>query len=346
MIRRWIAVAMIWGACAGAGPAAEWESGKKSLTKLMIPVVAKATDATVRVRVDNKDTILGTVVATDGYILTKGSELRANSQISVRFRDGTEYDANYVGYHEASDLALLKVDASDLAAITKFAPAKEAIVGNWVATVGFESEPVAVGVIGAGARRLYREEAIIDNFNKGFLGITAKLSESEADEGVEIETVTRGAAAAKAGIKVGDVILQIEGKPVRKFPEMRKLLEDYRPGDSVKVVIRRDGEEKTLSVKLSRKADFDRGDYQNTLSGALSARRTGFPSVIMHDSVIKPQDCGGPIVDLEGRVLGLNIARAGRIETWALPAEVINRLLPELKNGKHPAPARPIKTEK
>jgi serine protease Do len=70
----------------------------------------------------------------------------------------------------------------------------------------------------------------------------------------------------------------------------------------------------------------------------LSARRTGFPQVLQTDMVLDAKDCGGPVVDLEGRVLGINIARAGRVETWVLPGEVIKPLLPEFKAGKF-APA-------
>jgi serine protease Do len=55
--------------------------------------------------------------------------------------------------------------------------------------------------------------------------------------------------------------------------------------------------------------------------------------------VLRPTDCGGPLVDLDGRVLGINIARAGRVETWALPGDVIKSLIKPLKDGKYPAPA-------
>jgi len=56
--------------------------------------------------------------------------------------------------------------------------------------------------------------------------------------------------------------------------------------------------------------------------------------------VIKPSDCGGPLVDLDGKILGINIARAGRVETWALPAEVVTPILKELIDGKFPPPGK------
>ena len=50
-------------------------------------------------------------------------------------------------------------------------------------------------------------------------------------------------------------------------------------------------------------------------------RSSDFVSVFQHDTVIRPVDCGGPIVDLSGKVIGINIVR-GRVwtETYALPA--------------------------
>jgi serine protease Do len=39
-------------------------------------------------------------------------------------------------------------------------------------------------------------------------------------------------------------------------------------------------------------------------------------------------------VDLDGKVVGINIARAGRTETYAVPAEAVRQLLPELMSGK------------
>ncbi len=70
------------------------------------------------------------------------------------------------------------------------------------------------------------------------------------------------------------------------------------------------------------------------MAGPLSRRRADFPAVLQHDSVLRPEDCGGVIVDLSGKAVGLNIARAGRIETLALPATILLPLLDDLKSGK------------
>ena len=49
--------------------------------------------------------------------------------------------------------------------------------------------------------------------------------------------------------------------------------------------------------------------------------------------------CGGPLVNLDGKAVGLNIARASRVSTYALPARLASRCLERLKSQTAPAPA-------
>jgi serine protease Do len=318
-------------AAATAAPAQSFsDRGKKKLPKLFAEATSSAAASTVRIECDGKDVALGTIVSADGYILTKGSELRG--PITCVLRDGSAYDAKQVGYHKPSDLALVKIDADGLRPV-KFADRKAAIVGNWVAATGTESEPIAVGVVSAAARKLYGEQSLIENANKGYLGIG--LESNEEDEGAVIREVMPGAAAAKAKLKKGDVICELSGKAIKNRDALIALLENYRPGETITVRVRRGEEELSLKVKLGSKSDFDRGSFQNAMGGALSGRRTGFPAIIQHDTVIRPTDCGGPLVDLSGHVLGVNIARAGRVETWTIPGDVIAPILKDLKAGKY-----------
>ena len=73
------------------------------------------------------------------------------------------------------------------------------------------------------------------------------------------------------------------------------------------------------------------------MGSKLSDRRSGIPRLFQTDAVVKPGDCGGPIADLDGHVVGLMIARAGRTESWAIPAETVNGLLPVLLAAKSAA---------
>ena len=320
------------------------DRGKRLLPKIFEEVADKAVVSTARIQSDGKDAALGLIVSKTGFILTKGSELRGT--ITVKLQDGTSYDAEYVGYHKPTDLALLKIDADDLVP-GKIAPGKLAEAGSWVAVTGITSEPIAVGIISAGARKLFGEESRIENANKGYLGI--RFEGTATDGKVVIAEVVKDAAAEKAGLKPGDVILEVAGTKVKGKDHLPELLDNYKPDDKVTVIVARkkkgedEPEELTFKLTLSPRSKMSRGDMQNVFGGELSGRRTGFPSVIQHDTIVLPRDCGGPLVDLEGRIVGLNIARAGRVETWALPAEVVNPILKELTDGKYPAPTKTSK---
>jgi len=324
------------------------DRGKKLLLKLFEDAATTAAEATVRVQVDGKDAALGTVVSKDGYILTKGSELKGT--ITCKLRDGTAYDAEYIGYHKESDLALLKIDADDLQP-AKLSPSKSAEPGNWVAVTGITTEPIAVGIISSSARKLFGQEKIIENANKGYLGIRFDATAGSKEEVVIAEVMPK-LAAAKAGLKSGDIIFEVAGKKVKSRDALPEILDGYRPGDNLTIKVKRkvkdkdETEELSFKVTLSPRSEMSKGDMQNEFGGMLSGRRTGFPQVIQHDTVVLPKDCGGPLVDLDGRIVGINIARAGRVETWALPAEVITPLLKDLKAGKFLPPDQYRKIEK
>ena len=66
----------------------------------------------VRTAASGKPVALGTVVAEDGFVLTKHSEL--TEDLEVRLADGRIYEAKLHGLHKATDLAMLKIEAKDL----------------------------------------------------------------------------------------------------------------------------------------------------------------------------------------------------------------------------------------
>ena len=49
---------------------------------------------------------------------------------------------------------------------------------------------------------------------------------------------------------------------------------------------------------------------------------------------MKPNQCGGPLVNLDGEVVGINISRVGRMETLALTGKVVRSMLEDLRSGK------------
>jgi serine protease Do len=310
----------------------------RASSKFLAPfrtVVQKANESTIRVRCDDKDAALGTVVFADGYILTKASELKG--AITARMKDGAEYEADVVAMHKETDLALLKVDVTGLTPVS-FAETKMVPVGNWLAAAGPGSDASAVGIVSVKTRTLRIDPLDLMNANRGFLGVF--LDDAKDDDGkvfgARVRDFGLGRSAGRtAGLKVGDVILGLDDKSITSQQNLRELLDSSSPGQKVTLKVKRDGKNVSVTVTLAA-GEKSRGDIQNSMGGELSGRRTGFPAVLQTDMVVEPKNCGGPVVDLDGNVLGINIARAGRVETWILPSENIRPLLTDMKAGKFP----------
>jgi serine protease Do len=229
---------------------------------------------------------------------------------------------------------MLKIEAKNLKPVEWRDSTRDA-VGSWVATPGMNETPVAAGVLSVGAREINGPELMRRTSGGGFLGII--IVRAPIKEGVKIEEVIRGGAAHKAGFEEGDVIIAVGKTRITDSEALFNSLQEIKPGKTVIVRVKRGSETVELKPKLdSRPPDrgTERADFQNKLGSELSHRRTRFPMVLQHDSILRPVDCGGPLVDLDGKVIGINIARAGRTESLAIPAEAVKPLLGDLKSGK------------
>jgi serine protease Do len=76
---------------------------------------------------------------------------------------------------------------------------------------------------------------------------------------------------------------------------------------------------------------FETDDRSSRLNGHVSRRSQVFRELIDHDTVLLPWLCGGPLVDIDGKAIGLNIARAGRVSTYALPSGLVQKVFERLK---------------
>jgi serine protease Do len=292
--------------------------------------VQTASKSTARILCNGQRTALGVVVGADGLILTKANDL--HGYVGVDLGDGVVHDAETVGIHQGHDLALLRIDVADLTPI-KFVPTKNVAAGAWLASAAPGGEVATFGVIGVPTRNVSQKGSIADPSKSPYLGVSLETADEGA--GVKISGIVPGTPAEKIGLLPGDVIVALSGAAVDSDKEFTKVLAKYHPGDLVTLRIRRGDGLEDYSVFLERRplGSF-RGEMQNRMGSELSSRRTGYAMILQHDGVVRPSDCGGPIVDLEGRVLGLNICRAGRTESWALPTEAILPVLPLLKSGK------------
>jgi serine protease Do len=169
---------------------------------------------------------------------------------------------------------------------------------------------------------------------RGRIGIGVKPIPREAvdefglkdNKGALVETVSRGGAAAKAGLEPGDVITSYNGKPVSNRDELVRMVVATKPGTSVPVRIVRDGKERTINVTVDELDLEAEGNVAraNERDDASQATSTGFGLRLQN---ISPSDArelklessqGALIADIEQ---GSPAARAG-----LRPGDVIVRV--------------------
>ena len=98
----------------------------------------------------------GVILSEDGYIVTNNHVIDGAEKLEVLLNDNSTYEATVVGTDEATDLALIKIDAKGLSPIT-FGDSEAVKIGEWVLAVGnpfgFNST-VTAGIVSAKARSL------------------------------------------------------------------------------------------------------------------------------------------------------------------------------------------------
>ncbi|NIP94574.1 MAG: PDZ domain-containing protein, partial [Akkermansiaceae bacterium] len=97
-------------------------------------------------------------------------------------------------------------------------------------------------------------------------------------EALSIREVAEDSGAADAGLQSGDVILAADGKEVGKIEDLQEILSNKEPGDTVKIKVKREAEEKEFDVELrAREKIFEeRRSRNDAMSGRVSKRRTNF----------------------------------------------------------------------
>ena len=315
------------------------EKDHRSATEEYKPVVAEARKSTARVLdKGGKQVALATVVSEDGYLVSKASELPGRT-VTCEFAGGRKLKAERVDSHEGWDLALLKVDADDLRP-ADFVSGGAGDLGTFLAASGAGEYPVAIGVVSVAPRNLSMA-------GRGFLGIGMENGE----DGVRVREVQPNTAAAEAGLKIGDIIFEVEGKEVDAPAELAQAISGLKPKDEIHLKFRRGDKERKVTATLgSRQLNARRMqnlDRSRQMGGPLSESRGDFPNALQHDLTLLPQECGGPLVNLDGKVVGVNLARGGRVKSYAIPTADLNELLGDLKSGRFAmASAEPEKLER
>jgi len=269
----------------------------------------------------------GVIVSADGYILTNHHVVSRGEEITVKLKDGREFQAEEVKSDEMTDIAVIKIDAEDLPAI-QIGNSDQLNVGEWVLAIGspFSEQlqhTVTAGIVSAKGRTdvmrtqnrdLYEDfiqtDAAINPGNSGgalvnlygqlvgvntaiatrsggsqgvgfaipinmatkvmndliekgrvvraWLGVRiqdvdndlAKSMDMDRPYGAAVLEVVPESPAAEEDLKVGDVIVEVDGNDVRNSSDLRTRIAGLEPGSEHKLTIIRKGKEKTVSVAL------------------------------------------------------------------------------------------------
>jgi serine protease Do len=93
---------------------------------------------------------------------------------------------------------------------------------------------------------------------RGYLGVViqdlswqlAQQLGLDISQGVVIANLVRNGPADKAGMKIRDVILEIEGNPIHSSSRLLEIVAGHRPGDELDVRVMRDGKERNITIRL------------------------------------------------------------------------------------------------
>lgn len=273
------------------------------------------------------EAIYGVVISPDGDILTKASEFKEIKQPSVTIDNRKFPEVKLLEVDAQWDVAHLKIDASGLTPVN-YAPTSAVEQGTWVVANGVSTRThrrILAGIVSAKIHE-------IPTAGGGALGVKLKPDAKE----LEIDDVQDRSGAKEAGLKKGDVIIAIDGNKVAKLEDLAAILKDRKAGTTAKVTYRRGEEETTVEVRLVARSEITEEMNRNdTMSGSYSERRSGFPRILQHDILGAKTIVGGPLLDLDGRCLGMNIARANRAESFAIPVEDLKAIAERmLKKGQ------------
>jgi S1-C subfamily serine protease len=89
-----------------------------------------------------------------------------------------------------------------------------------------------------------------EDVKKGLIGIVSKSKDPYEDE-TAIAAVRARSPASSAGIKAGDKVLTVDGKPVRRHQEIRQILGRFDAGEAIRLKLQRDGREIELEITLA-----------------------------------------------------------------------------------------------
>ena len=291
----------------------------------------------------------GFIVSRDGFILTNNHVVAGASKVVVRLLDKREFDAHVVGADPQTDVAVIKIDATNLPTVA-FGNSDSTRIGEWALAIGNPlgeafSFTVTAGIVSAKGRLLrgleqsrysiqdfLQTDAAINPGNSGgplinirgeVVGINAAIAsetgyyagygfaipinlartvmnqlvasghvtravmgigindagQEDAEavglkdiHGVVVESFSKDSPAKRAGLLLGDVIVELDGQPVDYVAQLQQRVGFKKPGDPVTVtVLRQGGVRKTFTVRLTAQP----GESTDEVASASSSKGNG-----------------------------------------------------------------------
>jgi S1-C subfamily serine protease len=255
-----------------------------------------------------------TIVGEDGYVLIKASEVPDLGKVRIKFGDGRTTELREVHRDTGLDLVMAQaVGITGLRAVS-FGAARPLAMGQWLCSVADAGKDARIGIISARIRRIPGTGAA--------LGIRMDEKTPEGAKGVRIIGIASESPAEVAGLQENDVLVAIASENVAQFRQVHDIVNKRQPGEIIEVRYLRKNKEETCRVRLaSRTKVLQNWEGEDFANGGISLRTDNFPEVLQHDIPLLPTDMGGPVATLEGKVIGINIARVDRVTTFALPVE-------------------------
>ncbi len=272
---------------------------------------------TTRLSVAGHQIAFGAIVDSSGWVATKSTLIPDGESLVCTLYDRSEHEATVVSRDEDLDLALVRIEASDLPVLpwATNLPTR----GRWLATTDINRSPAAVGVSSAPVQSVRKARAVLGIF-----------VEDTVLGGAQVKEVVAGTGADRSGLRHGDRIVELAGSAISSKRDFLEKIAGGRGGDKVDLVVFRNETKLNITARLMDLSDELLDDTEMEVSGRVSYRATDFAKVLVHDTVLDPTQCGGPLVNLDGNAVGLNIARAGRVSSYALPADIVRPAIQNL----------------
>ena len=284
---------------------------------------------------EEQSEVLGTIVSNTGLVVAKKSDL----QLPVKAQVGEIWvEAELVSSDQKTDLALLQLTPNvgmNFVPIQDVANAgKDDLVGQLVLSVVNNSEDsqleASLGTVMV-SPQTFAKTVARQQVDLGLVIDPDVEGQSFGKTGLKISRVYPKSLGDQSGLRNGDRLVSINGRDAISETVLKQILAGLVGGQIVRFSILRQGELLSFRVRLPNRLPLV---WDRWGGGPFSGRRFGFGTVIAHDAVIGPSDCGGPMIDLAGDFVGINVSRAMRTTTYAVPAATVLRLVEKYQQSE------------